>query len=215
MSIKFFVFSETPAPVNIVSIILTTSAAKYSSEAACCLTTIPAKKNKDNSTCHKNIYPIKSYLNLRFFIFFFHFKFILALILFPIFIEIVPDIYENLQKWMGWLLLAVVAYMIIVEKSLNGKFWAFAVFSLSGILGLIVLTMPNLEQPLFPMLSGLFGLSMLVVSLSKKVEIPKQRITEESVHVGKMQTIKSLISATFSGSIVSFFPGTYALVFHS
>ena len=96
--------------------------------------------------------------------------------------------------------------MIFIEKSLNGKFWAFTVFLMAGILGLIDLTMPNLNQPLFPMLSGLFGVSMLIVSLSNKVEIPKQRITD-TIKIPKFENIRALVAGTFSGSFVSFFPG--------
>ncbi|MBI2651574.1 tripartite tricarboxylate transporter permease [Candidatus Woesearchaeota archaeon] len=131
---------------------------------------------------------------------------ILALMLFPLFIFLVPKIYESLQIYMGWILLAVVIYMILDERGLNAKFWAFLVFALSGILGIITLTMPNLNQPLFPLLSGLFGLGMLIVSLTKNVEIPKQNITD-SISVGKWETAKSLFSGVFSGSLVSFFPG--------
>ncbi|MBW2976598.1 tripartite tricarboxylate transporter permease [Candidatus Woesearchaeota archaeon] len=134
------------------------------------------------------------------------FSLILTLILFPLFILIVPNIYETLQPFIGWLLLAVVLYMILMEKGLNGKFWAFAVFMMAGILGIIDLTMPNLKQPLFPMLSGLFGISMLVVSLSNKVEIPRQRITD-TIRIPKLENARALIAGTFSGSFVSFFPG--------
>jgi len=93
-----------------------------------------------------------------------------------------------------------------VEKGIDKKFWALAVFLMAGILGIIDLTMPNLKQPLFPMLSGLFGVSMLVVSLSNKTEIPKQRITD-SIKIPKFENIRALVAGTFSGSIVSFFPG--------
>ncbi|MCK4860250.1 MAG: tripartite tricarboxylate transporter permease, partial [Candidatus Omnitrophica bacterium] len=105
------------------------------------------------------------------------FSLILALILFPLFIIIVPNVYETLQPFIGWILLGVALYMILIEKGLDKKFWAFSIFLMAGVLGIIVLTMPNLKQPLFPLLSGLFGISMLIVSLSNKVEIPKQRIT--------------------------------------
>ncbi len=131
---------------------------------------------------------------------------ILALILFPLFILIVPNVYETLQPFIGWILLAVVLYMIFIEKGLDKKFWAFSVFLMAGILGILVLTMPNLKQPLFPLLSGLFGLSMLVVSLMKKVEIPKQYITD-TIKIPKFENIRALIAGTFSGSFVSFFPG--------
>ena len=106
------------------------------------------------------------------------FSLIFALIFFPVFIKIVPGIYEGLQKWIGFILVAVVVYMLLSEKDLDSKFWASIVFLLSGILGMIVLGFPNLEQPLFPMLSGLFGISMLIVSLSNNVELPKQWITD-------------------------------------
>jgi putative membrane protein len=131
---------------------------------------------------------------------------ILAIILIPLFIIIVPKIYQNLQPYIGFILLGVAIYMVLIEKSWDKKFWAFAVFLMAGILGIIDLTLPNLNQPLFPMLSGLFGISMLIVSLSNKVEIPKQRITDV-IKIPKLENIRALIAGTFSGSFVSFFPG--------
>ena len=134
------------------------------------------------------------------------FSLILALILFPLFIIIVPNIYEKIQPLIGYILLLIVIYMILIEKKIDGKFWAFVVFSMAGILGILVLTMPNLKQPLFPLLSGLFGVSMLIVSLSNQVEIPKQRITD-TIKIPKFENFRALIAGTFSGSFVSFFPG--------
>tara|TARA_Y100000310_G_scaffold112450_1_gene110929 strand:- start:4189 stop:5400 length:1212 start_codon:yes stop_codon:yes gene_type:complete len=134
------------------------------------------------------------------------FSLILALFLIPLFIIIVPKFYENVQPYIGWILFIVVIYMILIEHGLDKKFWAFTVFLMAGILGILVLTMPDLKQPLFPMLSGLFGISMLIVSLSNKVEIPKQRITD-TIKIPKFENARALVAATFSGSFVSFFPG--------
>ena len=131
---------------------------------------------------------------------------ILVLFLFPLFIIVVPNIYEGIQPLIGYLLLIIATYMILIEKGLNGKFWAFTVFIMAGILGIMDLTMPNLSQPLFPMLSGLFGVSMLIVSLSNKVEIPKQRITD-TIKIPRFENARALIAGTLSGSFVSFFPG--------
>jgi putative membrane protein len=131
---------------------------------------------------------------------------ILAISLIPFLIIIAPKVYETLQPYIGWILLAVVIYMISAEKGLDKKFWAFTVFLMAGILGILVLTMSNLKQPLFPMLSGLFGISMLIVSLSNKVEIPKQHITD-TIKIPKFENFRALIAATFSGSFISFFPG--------
>jgi putative membrane protein len=131
---------------------------------------------------------------------------IIAVLLFPLFIIIVPKIYNNIQPYIGYILLAVVFYMILIEKTLDKKFWASFIFLSAGSLGILVLTMPNLSQPLFPLLSGLFGLSMLIVSLFQKVEIPKQHITD-TIKIPKFENIRALTAGTLSGSFVSFFPG--------
>jgi putative membrane protein len=96
--------------------------------------------------------------------------------------------------------------MIQKEKSRHRRFWSFIIFSLSGILGLIVLNFPNLNDPLLPMLSGLFGLCMLFDSLATNSIIPYQRITEH-IEVKKSTTLKSLGAGTFAGSLTGFFPG--------
>ena len=134
------------------------------------------------------------------------FSLILVVLLVPLFIKIVPNIYEAIQQWIGWILLGVVIYMILIEKGMDKKFWSLIVFSVAGVLGIIVLTMPNLKQPLFPLLSGLFGLSMLIVSLTKKVEIPKQRITEH-IKISKVDTVRSLTAALSVSSIFAYLPG--------
>jgi len=134
------------------------------------------------------------------------FSLLAALFLFPFFIFIVPRVYDKIQVYIGYLLIAIIAYMIIIEKGFDKKFWSFAIFMLSGILGLIVLTMPNLGQPLFPLLSGLFGISMLIVSLMQKVEIPKQNITDQ-IRIPKKESIKAIGAATLTGSLASFLPG--------
>ena len=131
---------------------------------------------------------------------------ILTIILSPLLIISVPFIFSNLKNYVGWLLLAVVVFMILREESADKKFWAFAVAALSGILGLIIFNMPNLKDPLLPMLSGLFGVSVLLLSLSRRVVLPVQRTTE-MIKVKFSNMAKSLGSGIFSGSLVSIFPG--------
>ncbi len=131
---------------------------------------------------------------------------ILTIALSPLLIVAVPVIFSYLKDYVGWILLAVVVFMILREENANKKFWAFVVVALSGILGLIVFNMPNLKDPLLPMLSGLFGISVLLLSLSQKVTLPLQRTTE-MVKVKAKSMIKALSSGVFSGSLVSIFPG--------
>ena len=129
-----------------------------------------------------------------------------ALFLFPLFILLVPYIYDKIQVYIGYSLIIIMIYMILIEKGIDKKFWSFFIFMVSGILGLLVFTIPNLGQPLFPLLSGLFGISMLIVSLMQKSEIPKQNITDQ-IKVSNKESIKAVGAATLTGSFVSFFPG--------
>ena len=131
---------------------------------------------------------------------------IIAIILSPLLIVIVPLIFSYLKNYIGWLLLAVVVFMILREEDTHKRFWAFIVAALSGILGLIVFNMPNLKDPLLPMLSGLFGVSVLFLSLTQKTVLPIQRTTE-MIKIKKMNVAKAIGSSVFSGSLVSIFPG--------
>ncbi len=131
---------------------------------------------------------------------------ILTLFLIPFMIPFVPKIYSFVQPYMGYILIFVVVYMILEEKEGNKIFFGSFVFFISGILGIIVLGWENLEQPLFPLLSGLFGTSTLVVSLLQNAEIPKQQITE-GVKVGFSDKVKAVSAAVFSGSLTGLMPG--------
>src|SRR3989338_6331295 len=131
---------------------------------------------------------------------------IITIVLSPLLIFVVPIIFSYLKNYVGWLLLIVILFMIFREENLNKKFWAFVVASLSGILGLIVFNIPNLKDPLLPMLSGLFGVSVLLLSLTQKVILPIQRTTE-MIKLKIKDVIKALGSGVFSGSLVSIFPG--------
>ena len=74
------------------------------------------------------------------------------------------------------------------------------------IFGLRVFSIPNLNRPLFALLSGLFGISTLLLSLQGKNHIPQQTF-EETVHVPlKTQSI-AVGAALFSGSLTGMFPG--------
>jgi len=131
---------------------------------------------------------------------------IVTIIIIPFLIPFVPKIYEFVKPFMGWILLAVVVYMILIEKGFSKKFWGLVIFLLSGVLGVLVLNWSNLSQPLFPMLSGLFGLSTLFISLNQNSKIPKQKVSEKIV-VPKGKVSKAIGAAVFSGSLTGIFPG--------
>jgi len=129
-----------------------------------------------------------------------------VIFLIPFLLPVIPIIFSFIKDYVGHILVVVVVYMILKEKGLRNKMWGLVVFLLAGVLGIIVLGMPNLKQPLFGMLSGLFGTSMLVTSLMNNVKIPVQNITETIV-VSKIKKIKAISAAVFSGSLTGLLPG--------
>ena len=130
---------------------------------------------------------------------------ILSTLLFPFFIISMDWIYPYIKGIMGYVLALIMIYMVAKEK----KKWlkSLTVFTLSGCLGLIVLTgIPNLNQPLFPLLSGLFGFSILLVSLLQKSNIPKQDLTKP-LTISNKNVVKSVSAASGMGFIAAFLPG--------
>jgi putative membrane protein len=92
--------------------------------------------------------------------------------------------------------------MIWREKK---RLWALILFTLSGVLGLIVLNTPNMNQPLFPLLSGLFAVSLLLLSLLQDSSIPKQKHSD--LKLTKKTIFKASSAATGVGFIAAFLPG--------
>ncbi|MFH1506038.1 MAG: tripartite tricarboxylate transporter permease [archaeon] len=121
----------------------------------------------------------------------------------PLLIYVVDFIYPLLKPLIGYILLGVVVFMVLRDKQ---RKWALLLFVLAGVLGLIVLNMPNLSNPLFPLLSGLFGVSTLVISLKDKVNIPPQKVDKE-LKIEKSKVLTAAGAGTFAGFLTSLFPG--------
>ena len=127
---------------------------------------------------------------------------IIAISLVPFFLITLWKIYSTIKEYIAYLLIFTSLLLIIKDKQ---KHWALITFSMAGALGISVLRLVTLKQPLFPLLSGLFGTSALLLSYSQKTKIPKQEITQTNLK--KKTIIKSLISSLIAGSICSFMPG--------
>ncbi len=117
----------------------------------------------------------------------------------PLFFFATEWIYPFLQKSIGWILLFVCLFLLFKEKN---RLWATIIFLLSGCLGLIVFSLP-LEQGLFPLFSGLFGVSALILSLQQTHVIPPQ----EKSHPELKEVYKAIPCASVIGWIASFMPG--------
>ncbi|MEK6938677.1 MAG: tripartite tricarboxylate transporter permease [Nanoarchaeota archaeon] len=128
---------------------------------------------------------------------------ILGVILLPVFIYSMAAIYPVIKGIMGYLLAIIMLFMIGKEKK---WLYAGAAFFMSGALGLTVFSIPTLHQPLFPLLSGMFGFSLLLVSLKDKMSIPKQD-TSKPLTISNQNALKSVSAATGMGFISAFLPG--------
>ncbi len=123
--------------------------------------------------------------------------FILILISFPL-AFLFSKVYNLIHSAMLWVLLLMVFVLIFTEKK---KLSALFVFLITGLLGLCVLNL-DVKEPLLPLLTGLFGSSMLVMSIKNKIQIPKQEITKP-----KIKLFKPILSSLFSSPLCGFLPG--------
>ena len=127
-----------------------------------------------------------------------------AVLTLPLFVFVIPTVYELIRPHVHWLLVAVIGYMILSEKGKN-KFLGLFVFLLSGFLGLVVLN-NFADSALFPLLTGLFGLPMLMISIFEKTSLPEKFSYEEERMESK--NILSCISiGSLGGVIAGLLPG--------
>ncbi|MBT3397390.1 hypothetical protein HOA55_00075 [archaeon] len=127
---------------------------------------------------------------------------ILLIIIVPIFIITVPPVYPFIQRMMAWFLILISIFLISKEK--ESKIWALIIFILAGFLGIATLNSP-MDQPLLPLLTGLFGSSTLIYSISKKITIPEQKTS--TFILPKKKFIKPAIATALVSPICSFLPG--------
>jgi len=90
---------------------------------------------------------------------------IIIIALAPVLGQIVVKVYPLIKNYIGYILIVVSLFLILRERT--SRTWALVIFLLAGVLGIACFNIQSLRNPLFPLLSGLFGISMLVISLKK------------------------------------------------
>ncbi|HVP97562.1 tripartite tricarboxylate transporter permease [Methanoregula sp.] len=117
-----------------------------------------------------------------------------------------------LQPYFDWgigiMIVAVIGYMMVMSESPG---WAFAIFSLSGLLGVFTLryaflswhTLGGETAILMPLLTGLFGISVLLVAAQGS--LPAQHFLGLRVETGTI--VKSSVLGTLAGIAVGWLPG--------
>ncbi len=123
--------------------------------------------------------------------------FIFVILCFPLSFFI-SKVYGAIHSVMLWILLATSFLLIFTERK---RFTALFVFVISGLLGLGVLNI-GVKEPLLPLLTGLFGSSMLIISIKNKIQIPPQEITISDISIKK-----PIIGAIAASPLCGFLPG--------
>jgi putative membrane protein len=123
--------------------------------------------------------------------------FLLPLLAFPLSF-LFSNIYDLIVPKMFWILLITFSILIFTEKR---KFAALFVFIISGLFGLCALNL-GLNEPLLPMLTGLFGSSLLILSIKNKTQIPEQKISYPSKKI-----VKPVLSSVIASPLCGFLPG--------
>ncbi len=141
------------------------------------------------------------------------------------------SIYGTINPYIGWFLVLIAVMMVATENGevvegqgslvhLKFKMYAVFLFIISGMLGIFAFNnqtnmspLVKLGEPsvLLPLLSGLFGASMLVISRMTKSEIPPQKKGGGFVLPGK-RIARGLMTGTAAGSFVAWLPGVSSAV---
>lgn len=122
------------------------------------------------------------------------------------FIYFLGDVYSYIHVAIPYVLIFASFYLIFRE---NYVWSAVAVFLLAGFLGLFAFNSP-VREPLLPMLSGLFGVSGLIVSINSKVKIPMQKVPRLREAGFGVNSLKPIFAGAIVSSLSSFLPGVGA-----
>ncbi|MEA3330044.1 MAG: tripartite tricarboxylate transporter permease [Nanoarchaeota archaeon] len=122
--------------------------------------------------------------------------FILVIISIPS-IFLIEKIYPFFQNIIPYLLILIAIILILTEKN---KIPALIVFLITGFFGYGV-SFIEFNQPLLPLLTGLFGASNLILSIKNKTKIPEQEISKPKIKIKK-----PIFAAALTAPFCSFLP---------
>ncbi|MEM5801900.1 MAG: tripartite tricarboxylate transporter permease [Candidatus Aenigmatarchaeota archaeon] len=116
-------------------------------------------------------------------------------------------LYELSRPYVHYILIFLISIMLIYEKNFKMSILSLAIILLSGIFGILVLnsTIITTKFVLFPVLSGLFGISTLLISLFQNSKIPPQSYDDE-IDLPLSTFLKSIFLGSLSGLAVGFLP---------
>ncbi len=119
----------------------------------------------------------------------------------PLLTHITKLIYPIIKDKIYILIIIAISFLILTSKN---KLSSIFIFIISGYLGFVSLNSLSKGNVLFPLLTGFFGLSNLLLSLKDNNEIPKQ-IKSNKYEIKKI--LQPILLSTIFGYIASFLPG--------
>ncbi|MBX4211949.1 tripartite tricarboxylate transporter permease [Candidatus Pacearchaeota archaeon] len=129
---------------------------------------------------------------------------VISIAISPIFALMLPFIFNSIQKIIPYILIFISCYFIMREKEF---IIALAIFALSGLLGLFAFNLP-VREPLLPLLSGLFGISGIVININQKEKLKEQiTIPIRDIRLSRKEILFSSFLGTLVGPLCSFLPG--------
>lgn len=132
---------------------------------------------------------------------------LVSLLMIAVLANYFTSLYEISRPYIQYPIALVVLFMIFSEKELKKIFSAALIVLLSGFLGIVVLGSSILpaQNSMFPLLSGFFGLSTLIICIRERSRIPKQQ-EDSKINVSKLELLKSVLLGSFAGILVGFLP---------
>jgi len=130
---------------------------------------------------------------------------LLTLLLMPALIVAIPFVWSFVKSFIFVLLIVISGFLILSEKGFN-KAVSLFVFLASGVIGLLSGHIQISDTLiLFPIFSGFFGISFLILQMKNKVSVPKQKT--DGLLVSKKTINKSVFFGTMGGVVSGFLPG--------
>ena len=126
---------------------------------------------------------------------------VISILTWPLGSVIIKEIYKSIQPLTPWIIIVIAMILIGKEKK---KMLAGTIFLVSGILGIWTLNRGNIQNPLTPLLAGLFGLPSLIMSIKEENNIPQQQLSFP--HIEKKSFTKTVLNSVMVGSFCSFLP---------
>jgi len=129
---------------------------------------------------------------------------LISILLLPVLVLVNPLIHNAVKQLIPAILISLSLHLILKERKPARIKHAIILFFLAGALGIITFNL-RLNQPFLPLLTGLFGLGVIMESLINKAGLPAQ-MRSVAIELDKKSVLKSLSVSVVAASVLSYVP---------